>query len=98
MLIYREIFMGDMGDLYRDLKKIKKEGKWRNLDYAENVLRNYEHRRVDEYLFYIGHPDAAAEFEFWPSTGLFKNRQTGKKGRGINNLLPMIEKFKREVL
>lgn len=90
--------MGDMGDLYRDYREKKREKKFKNLDYAENLLKNYEHRQVDEHLFYIGNPQRVAEFEFWPSTGLFRNRKTKKKGRGINNLLPLIEKFKKDVL
>lgn len=81
--------MGDMGDLFNDLRDHKKQEKRKNLDYAENVLQGYEHRQVDEYLFKIG------DFDFWPSTGLFKNRVTKKKGRGINNLLPLIDKFKK---
>lgn len=81
--------MGDMGDLFNDLRDHKKQKKRKNLDYAENVLQGYEHRQVDEYLFNIG------DFDFWPSTGLFKNRVTKKKGRGINNLLPLIDKFKK---
>lgn len=81
--------MGDMGDLFNDLREHKKEKKMKNLIYAETVLKDYEHRRVDEYLFNIG------DFDFWPSTGLFRNRVTKKKGRGINNLLPLIEKFKK---
>lgn len=82
--------MGDMGDLYRDYRIQKKEKKFQNLEYAINVLKDYEYRQADEYLFKVG------PFDFWPSTGLFINRETGKKGRGINNLLPLIEKFKED--
>lgn len=85
--------MGDMGDLYRDLRDHKKEKKLKNLEYAENILKNYEYRKIDEYLFYIG---PLAQFEFWPTTGLFRNRETGRKGRGINNLLLLIKKFKKD--
>ena len=31
-------------------------------------------------------------FDFWPSTGLFINRKTKKRGRGIFNLLKQIRK------
>lgn len=30
------------------------------------------------------------DFDFWPSTGLFKNRKTGKKGRGVFNLIKVL--------
>lgn len=84
--------MGDMGELFNDLKEFKKKNKLKNLEYAENIMNKYNHRRVDEYLFNVG------DFDFWPSTGLFINRITKNKGRGINKLLPLIEKFKKEVL
>ena len=32
------------------------------------------------------------DFDFWPSTGLFINRTTGKKGRGVFNLIRELRK------
>lgn len=37
------------------------------------------------------------DFDFYPSTGLFRNRKTNKKGRGIFNLIKLINKIEEEL-
>jgi hypothetical protein len=80
--------MGEMGELFNDLYKLNKEKKQNNLSYALEILQDYDYIKISDYCFRIG------DFDFWPTTGLFIDRITNKKFRGINNLLPLIEKFK----
>jgi hypothetical protein len=41
---------------------------------------------------YGAHLVVDCNIDFWPSTGLFINRKTKKKGRGISNLLKLLKK------
>lgn len=55
---------------------------------SKEILKNYHYKKIDDYFYKIGN------FNYWPTTGLFMNITTGKVGRGINNLVPLIKEFK----
>ena len=77
--------MGDMGEYWQDVNRDRKEKKQSNLEYNTNVL-------LEKGICFVSknngvHLIVENAFDFYPSTGLFINRKTKKKGRGIKNLL-----------
>lgn len=84
--------MGDMGDLWRDVKETRRE---RKENYIQHILPaliilwrakltkfglqelNCSHWRI-------------GQFDFWPTTGTFINRITGKRSNGIKKLLNLL--------
>ena len=77
--------MGDMGEMFNDLKKHTKAKKRNNLEYSTKMLEDagipFIKKNGGVHLIVDG------AFDFWPSTGLFINRSTQKQGRGVKNLL-----------
>jgi len=82
--------MSDIGEFWRDVKpELEKEGrerKDRNLLNAREKLTALKipFRELTEHHFRVLH------FNYWPSTGLFIDMKTSKRGRGINNLLKAV--------
>lgn len=75
--------MGDMGDLYNDLKSAKKSEN--NKEVAIKTAKFYLFERNipfvclnNEYHFVID-----SVVDFYPTTGKFRNRITGQHGRGL---------------
>lgn len=88
--------MSDMGDDFKMLKDHSKEKRKANLEWStvkvEEFLKkndiNYEIKNDGQH-FIIDN-----EWDYWPSGGLFINRKTKKKSRGMNNLIAAIKKVK----
>lgn len=82
--------MGDMGDVFRDLTKHKKEKREENTRSSTEVLRSqgivFESKNNGAHLI-------VGDFDFWPSTGLFIHRKTKKKGRGVFNLIEKVNSY-----
>lgn len=80
--------MGDMGDFWGDTKEARKEEsrkrKDRNHAHAiDQLAKNGVSSKSKDGVHYV----VDSRFDYWPSTGLFINRKTKKRGRGIKNLL-----------
>ena len=75
--------MGDMGDYYNDLKEASKQKKIENLSSSLQLLEdnNIRFQKFSNTHIRIG------DYDFWPSTGLFRNIKTNKSGRGVFNLM-----------
>lgn len=78
--------MGDMGDLFRDYKKAKKAKKEQNNKSSTALIKElYDVETKSPYHLVVRHNDVVADF--WPSTGKYHIRGTGKYHRGIRNLI-----------
>jgi len=76
--------MGDMGDVFNEMRSRKKTKR------ADNTLQSTELLRNKGIVFLSKNGGAhlvIGEIDFWPSTGLWINRATKKKSRGVLPLL-----------
>ncbi len=76
-------------EAYDALKEERIDKRKRNTEASTRILR-------DEGIEFQSNNDGvhlvAGPFDFWPSTGLFINRDTGKRGRGVFNLVKLLKK------
>jgi hypothetical protein len=76
----------DDGDMWREMKKEGQAKRWDNVDKSLNVLRQrgiaYKTLNAD-----VCHYRVAQHWDFWPSTGKFRNYKTNETGRGVFNLI-----------
>ena len=80
--------MADEGDFWREVKKERQEKKHSNEDSSIRLLK---HRGIKyEVLSESSSHYRIGDWSFWPTTGKFYNPKTGKKGRGVRNLLKII--------
>lgn len=71
-----------MSEQEREASKEKRKG---NREWSTNLLQTRGVPFVSKNLG--AHLIVAERFDFWPGTGLFIERKTGKKGRGVHKLL-----------
>lgn len=87
--------MGDMGDFWKDVKpKLKKDSvkrKNRNLENAINIMdkNNILYKSYTDVHYLVENI-----FDYYPTTGLFINRNDKRKGRGVHSLLRAIKREK----
>ncbi|MFA5617302.1 MAG: hypothetical protein WDK95_10635 [Syntrophorhabdaceae bacterium] len=86
--------MSDIGDTYKAFKKErlvgKKQRRRENLAYAEDLFKKMciTYRRCSDIHWKI--PFGNIEIEFWPTTGKYGHQKSNAYGRGIYNLLKLI--------
>ncbi|MGE3608045.1 MAG: hypothetical protein AB7I27_00555 [Bacteriovoracaceae bacterium] len=82
--------MTDIGETFKAYREERKEKRasnhFRSVDILEEMgvhytRLSYSHYRINDY-------------DFWPSTGLFIHVKTKKRGRGIRNLLKLVNQNK----
>ena len=82
--------MGDMGEVFNELKKFNKAKKANNLEASTKRLEDagipFIKKNGGVHLI-VGD----GTFDFWPSTGLFINRATQRRGRGVKNLIKFLK-------
>lgn len=82
--------MGDMGEVFNDLKQVKKEKRAANTQSSTEILKaegfTFLSLNGGAHLVVAGN----GIVDFWPSTGLWIVRG-GKKGRGVKNLIKFIK-------
>lgn len=82
--------MAEEGEMWKDYKKHQQEKRWKNNEQSLKILRD------KGIMVTILNEDQAhyriKGFNFWATTGKFYNPHTGEKGRGVMNLLKVIEK------
>lgn len=85
-----DLDLDDMGDFFRAWTRCKKAKKALNQEWSTECLNRLG---VDFEVFNWGnhlavvHPAGNTIIDFWPSTGKWITRGTGRHGRGIRNLL-----------
>jgi hypothetical protein len=80
--------MSDLGETFKEYRKMRKEKKIKNIHTSLDILDRNE---IDYKILSMNGPHILVEgFDYWASTGLFINRKTKKRGRGIFNLLKLI--------
>ena len=75
--------MSELGELFKDLHKEGKMKREQNLKSSVEVLR-------EKGIPFVELSDThlrVGNFDFWPSTGLFIQLRTGRRGRGVFNLI-----------
>jgi hypothetical protein len=77
----------ELSQEFRDLKDYSKEKRSDNLEKTLIILkeRGVDFQRLSESHLRV------ANFDFWPTTGLFIHRVTRVRGRGIFNLLKRLD-------
>lgn len=79
--------MGDMGDIFNAMKEESKQRRANNRESSADILTKsgieFESKNLGAHLI-------VGQFDFWPGTGLFINRKTGKRGRGVRNLIKLL--------
>lgn len=80
--------MSELGDDFRAWREHRRKKKAKNLEFAPDIFREHDvkFRMLSDDHFRVG------EFDFWPSTGLFIRRKNKERGRGIYNLIKIIQK------
>ena len=82
--------MSDDGEMWAAIKEEGRKKRWSNFEQSIALLerkgipvrilnRDVAHCRV-------------GEWDFWPTTGKFRNPKTGESGRGVFNLIKQLEK------
>ncbi|THA09434.1 hypothetical protein [Rodentibacter pneumotropicus] len=80
--------MGDMGEVFRDLRKYRKEKKEKNLESNITLLKKLNIYFVEYGTYHLGIKTAKGTISFYPSTGLwFYSKNPRKQRRGIRSLL-----------
>lgn len=82
--------MSELGDLFKALKEESKAKKLSNAESSRYMLLNsgIKFKDLSDTHLRVG------DFDFWPSTGLFINIKTKKRGRGVFNLIKKIKDVK----
>jgi hypothetical protein len=82
--------MGDMAEVFNDLKQIKKEKRASNTQASTEILKaegiTFQANNGGAHLVVAG----KGLIDFWPSTGLWIAR-SGRKGRGVRNLIKFLK-------
>ncbi len=77
--------MGDMGEIFNDMKQASKEKRSRNRDSSAKILLAvgiaFETKNAGAHLIVDG------RYDFWPGTGKWIERGTNRKGRGVWRLI-----------
>jgi len=85
--------MGDMGDVFRALSEYNKCKRTSNTEKSTKILMQNNIKYVSNnngvHLIVTGKNGL---YDYWPSTGLFIDRQTKKRRRGVFNLLKEVVK------
>lgn len=79
--------MSEIGDIFKFLKERSKIKKEHNKINSIKMLaeKGYLVEVLSDYHFRV------LGYDFWASTGVFINIKTKKKGRGVFNLIKMLE-------
>ncbi len=78
----------DLGETFKSLKLEKQEKRRNNLQHSLEVLLRARFIPVMLNPFHY----RVRGFDFWPTTGKFKNLETKKTGRGVFNLIKELKK------
>lgn len=82
--------MGDMGDIFSEFREAGKVKRNNNLLSSIKILtqNKIEFKKLSDTHVRV------KDFDFWPSTGLFINTKTKKRGRGVFNLIQKLKELR----
>lgn len=84
--------MGDMGEFWRDVKpELKKESQEKRANNLMQSLALLEQNAIPYNQLSPTHV-RVKNHDYWPSTGLFINILTKRRGRGIFNLIKILKR------
>lgn len=87
--------MSELSDDYKFLKEQGKDRRNKNLEFSTAKLDEFAKAHNIKYESKNNGTHIIIEnIDYWPSTGLFIDRKTGKRFRGIRNLIDLIKKIK----
>ncbi len=81
--------MSEISELYEAYREVRKDKKIANIESSLKLLRSH----AVGYQVLNGcnhHTLVAGQFDFWPSTGKWRDRKSGKRGRGVWDLIKSI--------
>ena len=82
--------MSEQCEIYNLQKAYAQEKRAANTIYSTNLIKhlglNYESKNFGAHIIIKN------RWDFWPSTGLFIDRKSKKKGRGVRNLIKIVKK------
>lgn len=75
--------MSDDSEIWESVRKEGQAKRWQNLENSLHLLksRGIEVKQFSESHYRVG------VWDFWPTTGKFRNPKTGQGGRGVFNLI-----------
>lgn len=88
--------MSELGDDFREYRAMRKEKKERNVAQSVELLD----QNGIPYIMHQGnnkHLLVAGRLNYWPSTGLWIDRITKRKGRGVVNLMRFLDLVRKGV-
>ncbi len=79
--------MSELGQIFRAVREESQERKASNHIRSIMILdeENVVYKKLSPDHYRVG------DWDFWPSTGLFKHLLNGQKGRGVFNLLRKVK-------
>lgn len=85
--------MSELGDIFREHKR---QRKIKRADNANKSLNQLELHQIPHVIcnHAIPHVVVVNKFDFWPSTGKWRERGNGRTGRGVQSLMRAIESRK----
>lgn len=82
--------MSDMGEVFSKLRELRKQKRESNTTHSTKLLIErgirFQSKNGGAHLIIEDRVD------FWPSTGLYIERKSGARGRGVANLLRLLKK------
>lgn len=84
--------MGDMGEFWNDVRSVYAAKRKQNTETSTDILlkNNIKFESKNNGVHLI----VEDRFDFWPATGLFIERKTNRKCRGVFNLLKLLNQNK----
>lgn len=80
--------MSEIGDVYNAIREVRRKKRLSNREFSTQRLVDlnipFESKNLGIHLIISCN---AVVIDFWPSTGLWMERGTGKKMRGVRNLI-----------
>lgn len=86
----RMVEMGDMADVFRELKEINKLARWQRHEKSIEALEQSGVPFIEKANGHCIVGEGDLIFDFWATKGLFIQRGTGKRGNGIDKLLKLV--------
>ena len=89
--------MGDVGDMYNELKQHSKNKRAKNRASSAEILKEagikFDEKNFGAHLIVF---TGGAAIDFWPGTGKWIVR-AGGEGRGVHELIKLVKFLKNEV-
>ena len=87
--------MSDDGEIWEGYHQERREKKANNLEYSTNLIEEWALQHKVTVMHFNGgvHLRIGTRWYFWPSTGKYLDRKTGKYKRGVRELIKDMERI-----